>query len=116
MPNQDQIELQGDTLKSRNEAYYDREMAPVLAKLAEICRNRGMAMLCTIECDPGTTAITGSLPEGPSMAMTMLTHCANAGEDFDVYARGLRHWMDEQGISYEHSACLSAIPALHSQD
>lgn len=97
--------------KSRNEDYYDREMAPVLAKLADICRARGMAMVAAVEFDPGAIAVTGSLPEQPSMAMTMLTHCANAGEDFDAYARGLRAWMDEQGIDYSASACLNAFDA-----
>lgn len=103
-------EQPGAQPKSRNEDYYDREMAPVLAKLADICRNRGMAMLCAIEVDPGATSVIGTLPEQPSMAMTMLTHCANAGEDVDTYLRGLRDWMDEQGIDYSGSACLSALP------
>jgi hypothetical protein len=101
--------------KSRNEDFYDREMAPVLAKLADICRARGMAMIAAVEFDPGAIAVSGSLPDNPSMAMTMLTHCANAGEDFDAYALSLLGWMDEQGIDFSLSACLAAIYEKQAQ-
>lgn len=98
--------------KSANEEFYERDCSKVLGLIAEMCRVRGIAFIAALEYDPGATAVVGTLPAAPSMAMTMLTHCANATEDFDGYARGLVAWMDQQGIDYTHSPCLLAISRL----
>lgn len=98
--------------KSANEEFYERDCSKALGLIAEMCRVRGISFIAALEYDPGATAIVGTLPSAPSVAMTMLTHCANATEDFDAYARGLVIWMDEQGIDYSHSPGLMAISQL----
>lgn len=98
--------------KSPNEEFYERDCSKALGLIAEMCKVRGIAFISALEYDPGATAVVGTLPAEPSVPMVMLTHCANAVDDFDAYARGLVEWMDQQGISYAHSPALLAISQL----
>ena len=108
----DKIEQIKPEPKSANEEFYERDCAKALGLITEMCRVRGISFVSVLEYDPGAMSVVGTLPAAPGVAMTMLTHCANAGEDFDAYARGLVEWMDQQGIDYAHSPCLMAISRL----
>lgn len=98
--------------KSAGEEFYERDCAKALGFIAEMCKVRGISFVSALEYQPGAIAVVGTLPPDPGFAMTMLTHCANAGENFDAYAFGLVDWMDDQGVDYSGSPGLVAISKL----
>lgn len=80
------------------EDWYGSEIAPKLLELADRCRERGMAMVATVEYEPGKRGSTMAMPDGAGLAMQMMRLCANAGENVDGYMIALRKFCDANGI------------------
>lgn len=80
------------------EDWYGVEIAPKLLELADRCRERGIAMVATVEYAPCERGSTMALPDGTGLAMQMLRLCANAGENVDGYMIALRRFCDANGI------------------
>ena len=80
------------------EEWYDAEIAPKLLELADRCRERGMAMVATVEYARGERGSTMALPDGAGLAMQMLRLCANAGENVDGYMIALSRFCYANGI------------------
>jgi hypothetical protein len=92
---------------SEREDWFDAEIAPALMALAAKCRERGMAMVATVEYEPGERSSTMSLPDGAGLEMQMLRMCANAGKNVDAYMIGLTRFCEANGIRTDSSMFLS---------
>lgn len=75
---------------SEDEAWYDAEIAPALAALAERCHQRGMAFLSVVEYQPGDRARTLYMTEHAGLAMQMVHLCAATAPNVDCYIMNLR--------------------------
>jgi hypothetical protein len=83
---------------SENEDWYDREIAPKLAKLANACGNRGLSFIAVVEYESGNQATTTRFSEGAGLAMTMISHCAQTAPNLDGFVIGLARYCQEKGI------------------
>lgn len=86
-----------------SEEWYDTEIAPKLLELADRCRERGMAMVATVEYAPGERGTTMAMPKGAGLAMQMLRLCASAGDNVDGYMIALLRFCNSNGISTDAS-------------
>ncbi len=55
-----------------NETFYDEQIAPELARLAQLCAENNMSLLAAVEYAPGSIAETRLFSQAPSWAMEML--------------------------------------------
>jgi hypothetical protein len=90
-----------------SEEFYDKEIAPKLAELANLCGERGMAFVAVVEYAHGERGRTERIPEGSGLAMTMLAHCAKMGENIDGYVIGLYRYAKAKGIDMSRSIVMS---------
>lgn len=83
---------------SEAEDWYDRELAPKLRELAEICYARGMSFFASVEYEPGSRAGTYWLTKDAGLEMTMIQHCSKTAPNIDGYVLGLIKYCREKGI------------------
>jgi hypothetical protein len=53
------------------EAFYDREIAPVLMELAGKCQENGLSIAAMVEWDPGETGRTAALTANAGFGIRM---------------------------------------------
>ncbi|MES2319986.1 MAG: hypothetical protein V4631_21100 [Pseudomonadota bacterium] len=94
---------------SENEKFYDEEVAPVLAAVSELCASRGFSMVVAVEFDPGAIGTISRLPDTPTLAMIMLSHCAKTGDNIDGYVLGLLKFCKENDIDYSRSMVMRSL-------
>ena len=92
--------------RSVNERWYDEEIAPALAEIAQKCHARDIPMVAVVEYDPGKRGRTYVSTPKEGLAMTMLGHCAKMGENVDGYMIGLVRYCYEKGIDTSGSIYL----------
>ena len=92
--------------RTKNEKWYDEEVAPALLELARKCDTRGMAFISTVEYRPGHRGRTRALPKKSGLAMIMLDLCSQAGENVDSYIIGLIRYAKANNINTEASLVL----------
>jgi hypothetical protein len=78
------------------EAFYDREIAPVLMELARKCEDNGMSLVAMAEWSPGETGTTATIREdaGIKPRMTHWAAAANGNVDaliFHMMKHGREH-------------------------
>lgn len=96
---------------SEDEAWYDTEIAPVLAALAKRCHERGMSFVAAVEYQPGGRAGTYYLTESAGLAMEMLNLCAQTAPNVDSYIMHLRKLCKERGQDISGSFVLRGLGA-----
>jgi len=95
--------------KTENEKWYDKEVAPKLAELANLCGDKGMAFVAVVEYNPGDRGETRLLPSESGLAMRMLAYCAKTGHNLDSYVFGLLRYFKEKGIDTSSSLVAQRI-------
>jgi len=102
-----------------SEEYYDTEIAPELRRLAQLCEDRGMSFLATVEYAPEKRGNTISMTKDPCLGMTMVQHCMHTAPNIDGYIINLAHYANENGIDLSASLVMETlgycdlIEALH---
>lgn len=90
-----------------DEAWYDAEIAPVLADLAKRCHERGMAFVSVVEYHPGDRARTVYMTEDAGLAMQMVNLAAATVPNVDCYVMHLRRLCQQRGQDMSGSIVLS---------
>lgn len=96
---------------SEDEAWYDAEIAPALAALAQRCYERGMAFVAAVEYQPGDHATTYMMGEDACLQMQMVRLCSQTAPNVDRYILALRKHCKEQGQDISGSFVLRGIGA-----
>ena len=96
---------------SKDEAWYDAEIAPALAGLAKRCHERGMAFLAVVEYQPGDRARTLYMTEHAGMAMHMVSLCAATVPNVDCYVINLWKHCNAVGQDMSGSFVLRGLEA-----
>lgn len=91
---------------SENEAWYDAEIAPVLADLAKRCNERGMSFIATVEYDEGKRGGTYYLTEDADLSMRMVYLCSRSAPNVDSFLINLTRHCVEKGIDIGQSMFL----------
>lgn len=94
---------------SDNEDWYDREISPKLAELANACGDRGLSFIAVVEYEHGSQATTTRFAEGAGLAMTMIKHCAHTAPNLDGYVIGLIKYCRENGIDTGASIVMQQL-------
>lgn len=92
---------------SDGEAWYDAEIAPVLAELGQKIQDRGMSIVAVVEYAPGERGATYAIAEDAGLEMRMLHRCSATAPNVDAYIIGLRRYCNENGIKTDASIYLS---------
>jgi hypothetical protein len=96
---------------SEDEAWYDAEIAPALAALAQRCQERGMAFVAAVEYQPGDHAGTYLVGPDACLQMHMLNLCSRTAPNVDAYVMHLRKLCKERGQDISGSFVLRGIGA-----
>ena len=91
------------------EAWYDAEIAPALADLANRCAARGMAFVAVVECQPGDHAGTYMVGEDAGLALHMVSLCSRTAPNVDAYLMNLRRLCKDKGIDTGGSFAMRAF-------
>ena len=67
------------------EKFYDESIAPELARLAELCHERGISFLAAVEYGPGSIACTSWFVEGYSWPLEMIAEAVEAMGNIDLF-------------------------------
>lgn len=92
-----------------NEEWYDTEIAPKLAELANLCGDRGMSFLSVVEYEPGSRSTTQRATGNTGLEMTMIAHCAKTAPNIDGYVIGLARYCRENGIDTSASFVMQKL-------
>jgi len=94
--------------KPSNLAFYDRQIAPTLMRLAKRCQARGMSFLAQVEFDPGRRGKTEAVVPGIGLGMT-LTHLAiNCEGNIDRFVMSAANLVRENAIPH-NSVILQSL-------
>lgn len=96
---------------TEDEAWYDAEIAPALAKLATQCHKRGMSFVAVVEYELGERGGTYYLTEEAGLQMHMLHLAAHTVPNVDRYILALRKHCKEHGQDISGSFVLRGIGA-----
>lgn len=91
------------------EAWYDQEVAPVLAALAQRCLDRGMSFLACVEYQPGDRGATYSLAVDAGVEMRMLHLAMQTVPNIDRYLMSLRSHFERVGIDAWSSIAMKKL-------
>lgn len=94
------------------EAFYDREIAPLLLELANKCQANDMSLVASVEWEPGKAGRTMSVRDTAGIALNMVRWAAEAQGNADSLI--LR--MKKHGEEYGHnSMCLHMLGAKYDE-
>ncbi len=71
--------------KTPNDWFYQRTLAPKLAKLGKFCQKRGLSFLAVVQIDPGKHGRTEVRTENIDLGMALLQIAVMAGTNVDSY-------------------------------
>ena len=91
------------------EAFYDKEIAPLLKIVCDKCVEEKMPFVAVAEYALNETGQTSYLPTHASLAMVMLNHCAKTQNNIDAYIIGLLRYLKEKGIDYQGSIVMKQM-------
>lgn len=87
-----------------NEKFFDEEIGPVLAEIGKKCEARGMAIVATVEYDPGEYSTTAVIPgTAPNVPMRMAYIAAHARGNVDSFMISLMRWCGANGVDTSQS-------------
>lgn len=96
---------------TEGEAWYDAEIAPALAELANRCNERGMSFVAVVEYQPGDHAGTYMVADDACLAMHMVSLCSRTAPNVDSYVMNLKRHCKAQGIDTGGSFAMRALGA-----
>lgn len=96
---------------TEDEAWYDAEIAPALAALAQKCHERGMAFVAAVEYQPGDHATTFMMSEDACLQMQMVRLCSQTAPNVDSYILNLRKLCKKRGQDMNGSFVLRGLGA-----
>lgn len=84
------------------EQFYDENVAPELAKLAKLCKEKGISFLAVAEYDPPqiSQGVTILLEEKASLSMQMLRILALSLNNIDKFMFGLLKYLSVNEIDH----------------
>jgi hypothetical protein len=88
------------------EAFYDREIAPVLLELGRKCQDNGLSLVAVVEWAPGDTGRTANICEGAGIGLRMTHMAAQAAGNADALIMALMKHGREHG---HNSMCLHQL-------
>lgn len=91
------------------EAQYDELIAPKLEAIAKECAAMGSDIVAVVEYGTGQRGETRTVGNDSSLAMKMLTFCANAGENIDAFAINVMRHCRKNGIDTGSSMVLTRL-------
>lgn len=91
---------------SEREAFYDREIAPVLMELAGKCQDNGLSIVAMVEWEPGETGRTVALAGDSGFGIRMADAAMRAHGNVDSLIFALMKFGTENGHG---SACLHLL-------
>lgn len=94
---------------TREEAWYDAEIAPALAELGKRCQARGVPFLALVEYQPGDRGRSFFMPEHAGLAMTMVHLCAATAPNIDAYFIALARHCRRSGVDTSASFVMSKL-------
>ena len=83
-----------------SEAFYDREVAPVLLELARKCEAEGLSLVASCEFGPNETGMTLTVREGAGIELLLASFAIQAAGNADV----LIGKMAEHGRDHGHNS------------
>lgn len=92
-----------------NEAIYDAEIAPVLAKLAERCTQIRMPFIAVAEYRPGEHGRTAVSVTGQGLAMSIVGIAAQTGVNVDALMINIMKHCQQNGIDTGASIFLRRL-------
>lgn len=96
---------------SEDEAWYDAEIAPALAALANRCHERGMAFVAVVEYKPGDHAGTYMVGEDAGLALHMVSLCSRTAPNVDAFVINLARHCKAKGIDTGASLVMKRFGA-----
>lgn len=84
---------------SEREQYYDDVIAPKLKEIAQLCQDKGLALICQVEWEPGETGRTVTLPPGSSWQIRMAETAMRCRGNIDTLFIALAKYAREHGHS-----------------
>ncbi len=98
---------------SKNEQWYDKEIAPALSKLAKKCHKKNMAFGAIVEYNPGEEGRTTYPTKEMSNAMWLGLLGIKSGGNIDKVIMGYEKVTEEAGVDLkEHSIYLRLYHAF----
>jgi len=94
-----------------NEEWYDAEIAPALAALANRCQERGMAFVAAVEYAPGEHGGTYLVGENAGLGMQMIRMCSMTAPNVDSYIINVKKYCGRKGIPTDSSIFMGAHAA-----
>jgi hypothetical protein len=88
------------------EAFYDREIAPILLELAKKCEDNGLSLVAMAEWEPGETGRTAALAAGSGVDIRMVEMAMRSHGNADSLIFALIKYGKEHGHS---SICLQML-------
>lgn len=96
-----------DRVLSAGEKWYDKEIAPALAKLAKRCKKKNMAFGAIVEYEPGSEGRTVYTTKEMSLAMQLGLIGIKSGGNIDKVIMAYERSTKEAGVELkEHSIYL----------
>lgn len=93
----------------KNETIYDKEIAPRLLEIGEICKANGIPFMAVAEWSPGEIGRTDMRTNDECLEMTMIRHCAKTAPNIDGYIIGLSRYANENCISLDGSIVMNRL-------
>jgi hypothetical protein len=98
--------------QEEHEAFYDREIAPALMRLAGTCEANGMSFLAKVEWAPDEGGSTMSVREDVSVALRMVWWAMQAQGNADQLIWAMQRHGREHG---HNSICLMMLDGPHAK-
>jgi hypothetical protein len=92
-----------------SEQFYDEQIAPVLADLAQKCLDNGLSMVAVVQYGPEykQRGATYAMQPNAGLPMVMLRHCDKTAPNVDSYIFGLKRYCAEKGIDTSGSIYMN---------
>jgi len=89
-----------------HEKIYDKEIAPKLKEIGEICVKHDIPFLAVAEWAPGKVGRTDFQTQDECIDMVMIRHCAKTAPNIDGYVIGLVRWARAHKVDFSRSIVL----------
>ena len=88
------------------EQIYDREIAPKLKEVGDLCVKHGIPFLAVAEYLPGKIGRTAFQTNDECISMVMIRHCVKTAPNIDGYVIGLVQWAKKKNINMDASIVM----------
>lgn len=92
-----------------NEEWYDKEIAPELARLAKMCEKKDMSFIAVVEFNKDEFGRTTLFTEDAHLTMMLLKVLTVANGNMDAFLSGVLRYANENNIDYGGSVFMKLI-------